>query len=162
MTRAHQFLRYGFASAAVLVFAALQVSGTFSFFGIVPNLALSMLIALLFYFSSFAEVLLLSALAVFVLNWERGLSWELVAFLFALPTAFLAKRLMPWHFMLETAILVFLAFGIFAFLADPAYPLLFPVRFGVEFLYAEASAFFSLALLALWYGAPQERDLSRM
>ncbi|MDP3947682.1 MAG: hypothetical protein Q8Q41_03265 [bacterium] len=152
MTRAYQFLRYGFASVAVLVFAALQVSGIFSFFGIVPNLALGVLIALLFYFSSFAEILFFSTLAMSVLNWERGLPWELVAFFSALTAAFLVKRLLPWHFLLETAILVFLAFGIFAFFADPAYPLLFPGRFGVEFLYAEASAFLSLALLALWYG----------
>lgn len=148
--------RYGLAAVLVLSLAALQTSGIFSFFGIVPNLALGALVALLFYFGSFAEVLLLAALAAAALNWTHGIPWELAAFLGAVSAAFILKKVTPWHFVVEAALVSGAAALVFALLADPAYPFLFPGRFGVELLYTVGSAFFVLGLFTLWYGPPQE------
>lgn len=148
----HFLYRYGFALSAVLVASALQVSGSFSFFGIVPNLALGILIALLFYFDSFAEILFFAALAAFMLNWAGGLPWELVALMGAVGAAFVLKRITLWHRLVEIAFLAGAATALFVLIADPPYLFLFPGRFGIELLYAEVFAFISLGLLTLWYG----------
>ncbi|KKW47663.1 MAG: hypothetical protein A2128_00535 [Candidatus Liptonbacteria bacterium GWC1_60_9] len=150
-----RYSRYGFAAAALLALATLQVSGAVSFFGLVPNLVLSALVALLFYFESFGEILLLSGAALGVLNWTRGVSWELVAFAGAVCAVFVLKRFSHWHFIIETALLAGAAAIVFALLADPAYLFLFPARFGVELLYVELAAFLSLGVLMLVYGPPQ-------
>ena len=157
-----QYFRYGFAMFVLIALTALQASGVVSFFGIVPNLALSALVALFFYFKSFGEILLFSGAAASVLNWTRGIPWELAAFLAAVAAAFLLKKLTPWHVVLELAFLAGAASLLFALFADVSYPFSFPWRFGVELLYAELAAFLSLGLLMLFYGAPQERDLSRI
>lgn len=150
-----RFPHYAFAAVLLLVLAALQTSGAVTLFGIVPNLALGALIALLFYFDSFAGILLLSALAAAALNWTSGIPRELIAFLSAVSAAFVLKRLSRWHFALDVALLAGSAAVIFALLADPSYPFSFPARFGVELLYTELAAFFFLGFLSSLYGAPQ-------
>lgn len=147
--------RYGGAILLLALFGGLQAAA-FSLYGLVPNLILGAMIALLFYFSNAAEVAVFFAAAASLLNWDRGLSPELLALLLAAAAAFFVKKILPWHFLIDAAALSALSFALFVALADPWYAVLFPARVAVEFLYAEAAAYAALGLLALWYGTPRE------
>jgi len=147
--------RYGGAILLLAFFGGLQAAAV-SLFGLVPNLVLGAMVALLFYFSTVGEIAIFSAAMIPLLNWDRGLPPELLALPLAVAAAFFAKKILPWHFLIDAAVLSALSFTLFVALADPAYAVLFPARVAVEFLYAEAAAFLALGLLALWYGTPQE------
>ncbi|MBI2037058.1 MAG: hypothetical protein HYT14_01725 [Candidatus Liptonbacteria bacterium] len=155
MTHMVLLSRYGGAILLLAFFGGLQAAAV-SLYGIVPNLVLGAIVALLFYFSSAVELAVFSAAAAFLLNWDQGFPQELLALLLAVAAAFFVKKFLPWHFLIDTAALSALSFTLFVAFADPWYAVSFPARVAVEFLYAEAAAYAALGLLALWYGTPQE------